>query len=60
MEGPTDQASHNNYADDTILFMEHNLEQAKKPQVPREVLKKLDFYRSRFFWQSNEHKKSIG
>ena len=29
-------------------------------EVPREVLKKLDFYRSRFFWQSNEHKKSIG
>ena len=27
-------------------------------EVPREVLKKLDFYRSRFFfWQSNEHKK---
>ena len=29
-------------------------------KVPREVLKKLDFYRSRFFWQSNENKKSIG
>ena len=29
-------------------------------EVSREVLKKLDFYRSRFFWQSNEHKKSIG
>ena len=29
-------------------------------EVPREVLKKLDFYRSRFFWHSNEHKKSIG
>ena len=29
-------------------------------EVPREVLKKLDFYRSRFFWQSNENKKSIG
>ena len=29
-------------------------------EAPREVLKKLDFYRSRFFWQSNEHKKSIG
>ena len=26
-------------------------------EVPREVLKKLDFYRSRFFWQNNEHKK---
>ena len=26
-------------------------------EVPREVLKKLDFYRSRFFWQSNENKK---
>ena len=29
-------------------------------EVPREVLKKLDFYRSRFFWQSNENKKNIG
>ena len=30
-------------------------------EVPREVLKKMDFYRSRFFWQSNENKKkSIG
>ena len=29
-------------------------------EIPREVLKKLDFYRSRFFWQSNEDKKSIG
>ena len=28
-------------------------------EVPREVLKKLDFYRSRFFWQSNEHKKKV-
>jgi hypothetical protein len=28
-------------------------------EVPREVLKKLDYYRSRFFWQSDEHKKSI-
>ena len=26
-------------------------------EIPREVLKKLDFYRSRFFWQSNENKK---
>ena len=26
-------------------------------EVPREVLKKLDFYRSRFFWQSNKYKK---
>ena len=26
-------------------------------EVPREVLKKMDFYRSRFFWQSNENKK---
>ena len=26
-------------------------------EVPREVLKKLDFYRSRFFWQCDEHKK---
>lgn len=26
-------------------------------EVPREVLKKLDYYRSRFFWQSDEHKK---
>ena len=28
-------------------------------EVPREVLKKLDFYRSRFFWQSNEDKKKV-
>ena len=26
-------------------------------EVPREVLKKLDFYRSKFFWQCDEHKK---
>lgn len=26
-------------------------------EVPREVLKKLDFYESRFFWQNYEHKK---
>jgi len=25
-------------------------------EIPREVLKKLDYYRSRFFWQSDEHK----
>ena len=24
------------------------------------VLKKLDYYRSRFFWQNEGHKKSIG
>ena len=29
-------------------------------EVPREVLKKLDFYRSRFFWQSDQDKKNIG
>jgi hypothetical protein len=28
-------------------------------EVPREILKKLDYYRSRFFWQSDGHKKSI-
>ena len=28
-------------------------------EVPREVLKKLDFYRSRFFWQSNQDKKKV-
>jgi hypothetical protein len=28
-------------------------------EVPRGVLKKLDYYRSRFFWQCDEHKKSI-
>jgi hypothetical protein len=26
-------------------------------EVPKEVLHKLDFYRSRFFWQGDEHKK---
>ncbi|CAN6182020.1 unnamed protein product [Urochloa humidicola] len=26
-------------------------------EIPRGVLKKLDYYRSRFFWQSEEHKK---
>jgi hypothetical protein len=25
--------------------------------VPNGVLQKLDFYRSRFFWQGNDHKK---
>ena len=29
-------------------------------EVPREVLKKLDFYKSRFFWQSNKYKKGVG
>src|SRR6266498_3548994 len=26
-------------------------------EIPREVLKRLDYYRSKFFWQSEEHKK---
>lgn len=26
-------------------------------KVPRGVLKKLDYFRSRFFWQSDDHKK---
>ena len=26
-------------------------------EVPKGVLEKLDYYRSRFFWQSDEHKK---
>jgi hypothetical protein len=26
-------------------------------EVPRGVLQKLDYYRSRFFWQCEEHKK---
>jgi hypothetical protein len=26
-------------------------------KVPRGVVKKLDYFRSRFFWQSDEHKK---
>ena len=26
-------------------------------EVPREVLKRLDFYRSRFYWQSDSHKR---
>ena len=26
-------------------------------KISKEVLKRLDFYRSRFFWQSEEHKK---
>ena len=28
-------------------------------EMPRGVLKKLDYFRSQFFWQSDEHKKSI-
>jgi len=28
-------------------------------EIPRGVLKKLDYFRSRFFWPSDEHKKSI-
>ena len=28
-------------------------------EVPRGVLKRLDYYRSRFFWQSNGHEKKI-
>ena len=26
-------------------------------EMPRGVLKKLDYFKSRFFWQSDEHKK---
>jgi hypothetical protein len=26
-------------------------------RIPKGVLEKLDYYRSRFFWQSDEHKK---
>jgi hypothetical protein len=26
-------------------------------EVPKEILHKLDFYRSRFFWQGDNHKK---
>jgi len=26
-------------------------------EVPKQVLERLDYYRSRFFWQSEEHKK---
>src|SRR6266498_5772006 len=26
-------------------------------EIPKEVLKRLDFYRSRVFWQREEHKK---
>jgi hypothetical protein len=29
-------------------------------EVPRGVLERLDYYRFRFFWQSDGHKKSIG
>jgi hypothetical protein len=28
-------------------------------EIPRGVLKKLEFYRSRFFWQNDDHKKNI-
>jgi len=26
-------------------------------ELPKGVLKKLDYYRSRFFWQNDQHKK---
>lgn len=26
-------------------------------EIPKGILKKLDYYRSRFFWQCDEHKK---
>ena len=26
-------------------------------RIPKSILKKLDYYRSRFFWQNDEHKK---
>ena len=26
-------------------------------EIPRGILKKMDYFRSRFFWQSDEHKK---
>jgi len=26
-------------------------------EIPKEVRKKLDYFRSRFFWQSDEHKR---
>ena len=29
-------------------------------EIPKGVRKKLDYFRSRYFWQSDEHKKSIG
>jgi hypothetical protein len=29
-------------------------------EVPKEARHKVDFYRSRFFWQGDDHKKSIG
>jgi hypothetical protein len=29
-------------------------------EVPKGILEKLDYYRSRFFWQGDSHKKSIG
>jgi hypothetical protein len=28
-------------------------------EIPKGVLKKLDYYRSKFFWQCDEYKKSI-
>lgn len=29
-------------------------------QIPNGVLKKFDYYRSRFFWQGDEHRKQYG
>jgi hypothetical protein len=26
-------------------------------EIPREVLERLDYFRSRFFWQRDDHKK---
>uniref|UniRef100_J3NES6 Reverse transcriptase domain-containing protein n=1 Tax=Oryza brachyantha TaxID=4533 RepID=J3NES6_ORYBR len=58
--------------DDTILFMENDLDGANnlkmvlgaykklsglKINFHKSVLKKLDYYRSRFFWQCDEYKK---
>jgi hypothetical protein len=37
-----------------ILFMVSFFE------VPKGVLEKIDYYRSRFFWQNNNHKKKYG
>jgi hypothetical protein len=28
-------------------------------EIPRSVLEKIDYYRSRFFWQGEDNKKSI-
>jgi hypothetical protein len=28
-------------------------------RIPKGVLEKLDYYRSRFFWQCDEHKKRV-